>query len=135
MSLHQPIAELADRARIVAPPSADMFDLPRMIHAAYIGCFVAFLTITGGVFMTGELILPFAVFFIYLAMFFGIPLLMARMVPGPATPTRWHQFRERGIVLETGPCAADAAIWQVLTVPVLIVFWGIAVAVIVAAVR
>lgn len=134
MTVHQPIAELADRARIVAPAKGDMFDLPRVIHAAYIGCFVAFLAITGGMFMTGELVLPFAIFVIYLAMFFGVPLVMARMMPD-TRPIRWQQFRDRGIVVETGPCSADAALWQVMTVPVLIVFWGLAVAVIVTAVR
>lgn len=110
------------------------FGLHPALFAATIGAYFAFLAILGAVFMTAELVLPFAIFVIYIVMAFGVPALWARVTPRPEGRFQsWAEFREDGIEIETGRIGSGAAIAQVLVLPVLIVGWAAAIAVIVAA--
>ena len=84
--------------------------------------------------MSTELAIPFAIFVIYLAIAFGVPGLWARMTPRPVGRFQsWEEFREEGMAIATGRISASGAIAQVLVLPVLVVAWGLAIAIIVAA--
>lgn len=109
------------------------FGLPPAMFVATIGAYLAFLLIMAAAFMNRELVLPFAIFFIYVAMAFGVPGLWARIMPRPSGRYQsWSEFRAEGMEIATGRIGGDAAIAQVLALPVLIVGWAVATAIIVA---
>ncbi|MGQ0589922.1 MAG: hypothetical protein ACT4N8_10400 [Sphingosinicella sp.] len=98
-----------------------------------IGAYFAFLAIMAAAFMNAELILPFAIFFIYVAMAFGTPALWARIAPRPEGRfASWAEFRADGVEIETGHIGSGAAIAQVLVLPILVAGWALAIAIIVA---
>jgi hypothetical protein len=66
-------------------------------------------------------------------MAFGLAGCWTKMKPDNDTaPMSWGQFASRGIDTLSGRLTANEAAVQVLTLPVLILGWGLAVAVIVA---
>jgi hypothetical protein len=70
---------------------------------------------------------------IYLVMAFGVPMLWSRINPAHTERAlSWGEFSRRGIMTNTGQLTAREASVQVLILPVLILFWGLAVAIIVA---
>lgn len=125
------IADAPERTRVDRN-----FGLPTGLYAATVGSYLAFLAIMGAAFMTGELAIPMAIFVVYIVMAFGLAGQWAAMKPENRTrPLTWGQFVNRGIVTQTGELGAGGATVQVLILPVLIVVWGLAVAVIAAVVR
>ena len=107
------------------------FGLPPRLLVATIGAYFAFLAIMAAVFMNPNLILPFSIFIIYLVMAFGVPSLWARIAGRPAGRFQtWDEFRAEGMEIETGHISGGGAMAQVLTLPVLILGWGLAVAII-----
>ena len=125
-------------ASIVAPPAQRAcedrtFGLPWGLHAAYFGMFLAYLGIMGLGFPHPEMVLPMAIFVIFTAAFYVVPMLWAVMQP--ANSSRAMSIGEllaRGIAVETGHSSGGAAIAQVLVLPVLILLWGLAVVTIAA---
>ena len=139
MSQHYSKAALqAIGVEVPAPPirrnlAERAFGLPPAMFVATIGAYLAFLLIMAAAFMNRELVLPFAIFFIYVAMAFGVPGLWARIVPRPSGRYQsWSEFRAEGMEIATGRIGGNAAIAQVLVLPVLIVGWAVATAIIVA---
>ncbi len=131
--------ELARFANVSASPvqtNVDRnFGLPTGLYVATVGAYFAFLGVMSAAFMTGDLAIPMAICVIYLVMAFGVPALWTRMKRDSAVaPLSWDQFAHRGIVTHTGPLTASQATVQVLMLPVLILLWGVAVAVIAASV-
>jgi hypothetical protein len=64
---------------------------------------------------------------------FGLAGYWAKMTPdNPTAPLTWGQFSTRGIQTLTGPLSASQASAQVLMLPVLILFWGACIALIMA---
>ncbi|MEO5597395.1 MAG: hypothetical protein ABIQ66_02125 [Novosphingobium sp.] len=111
------------------------FELPVGLYVATVGSYLGFLGLMALTFMTGELILPMVVFVFYIAMAFGVPAVWARMNPNTNSRSlSWQQFKSRGIQTGSGWLSADSATAQVLTLPILILLWGVAGVIIAASV-
>jgi len=123
-------------ARILdaAPSPERVFDLHPALHAAVFGGFFAYLAIMWATFATGELILPFAIFVIFLAAAWIVPACWARVAGTPGRKASWSEFMRDGFVCETGRVSAGAAMGQVLIMPAMLILWGLAIAVIKASV-
>lgn len=127
-------------ARIVAQPAtvrhqveADRnFGLPTTFYGATVGCYLGFLVIVGSAFANPVLAIPMAIFVLFIVAGFGIPAVWTRLAGNTSEPQTLGEFEARGIMTETGRLAARDATIQVLILPVLLVVWGLAVAVIAA---
>lgn len=109
------------------------FELPAGVYAASLGCFVTFLATMVVGFGNPELGILMAIFGVFFAGFYGIPVLFVKESPeGTNKALTWGQFKSRGIMTLTGRLPASEAIAQVLVLPVLIVLWGLACVVIAA---
>ena len=109
------------------------FELPGGLYAASLALFVAFLAVMTLGFGNPGLAIPMAIFGIFFAGFYGIPLLFVREAPeGSTKAMSWGQFKSRGIRTMTGHLPANEAVIQMLILPVLILFWGLACVIIAA---
>lgn len=117
-----------------APQQVDRsFELPTTLYALTAAGYLGFLVLTAAAFGNPELILPMAIFFIFIGMFFGVPAMWMRMKPeNPQRPTGWDRFVRDGIQTATGRMRAKDAAIQVLILPALILVWGFAVVTIAA---
>ena len=112
------------------------FELPAGLYAATAGAYFAFLGVMAFGFGNPSLILPMAIFIVFIAMFFGVAAMWMRMKPEHAQRlTPWSRFRQHGMITANGHCTAGAATAQVLILPALILAWGIAVVTIATIVR
>lgn len=112
------------------------FDLPPVLHAATAGLYIAFLGVMALAFQDRGLIIPMVIFVGYIVMAFGVPALWVKMKPGHAGKALgWGEFVQFGIDTYTGKMSAKDATGQVLILPALVLSWGVAIAVIAAAVR
>ncbi|HVM23177.1 MAG TPA: hypothetical protein VM308_07770 [Sphingomicrobium sp.] len=134
--------ELLQREEIVAPPlpracTDRSFELPPVLHVTTGILFLGFVTVLCAAFATAELLVPYGVFVALIVAFFTVPGLWARMKPEESRTRAlsWYEFREKGIDTATGRTGAGEATVLVLTLPVLILCWAIAVATIAAVVR
>ena len=132
-------AELLARQEIVAPPSpracADHgFELPTGIYVAMAALFLGFVGVLSVAFSNPEMAVPFGVFVAFIAAFFVVPGLWARMQPADSrTPALdWSRFLGEGIDTATGHSSGREATVLALLLPFLILCWAIAVAVIAA---
>ena len=133
-------AELADVATVSATPTQTRVDrnfgLPNGLYVATVGLYVAFLAIMASLFLNAELIIPMVLFVGFIVFAFGLAGYWAAMGPeNDSKPLSWGQFSNRGIQTLSGPLTSGEASAQVLILPVLIVVWGLAIAVIAAVVR
>ncbi len=131
--------ETAVRQRVEAPRLPNRaertFGLHPALFAMTIGCYFAFLAIMAAAFMNANLVIPFAIFIIYSVMYFGVPSLWARVAERPiGRYASWEDFRAEGIDTASGHISSGGAITQVLIVPVLVVGFAAAVAIIAATV-
>lgn len=132
MAVHKSTAKLQDEGATLSsvPPlranrRERLFDLPPAVHAMLAGSFFVFLAILGAAGMDAMLSIPFAMFMVFLAMFFAIPAVMARFVP--ETPGRyqsWSEFMRDGIATGSGLLKGREAIVQIMTLPVLMIGWA-----------
>ena len=112
------------------------FGLPPVLHIATAMLFLGFVTVLCAAFATPGLLVPYAVFSIFIVAFFAVPALWASMKPESRTqPLSWDEFRERGIDTMTGRTPAGEATTLVLILPTLVFLWAVAVAVIAHFVR
>jgi len=103
------------------------FELPTALYALTAGLFLAFVGIMATGFAHPEMILPTAIFALFIVAFFAVPALWARMQPeNPVRAKSWARFRREGIQTAYGHVGAGSATAQVLVLPVLIVMWGVA---------
>jgi hypothetical protein len=141
MSIHYTAETFADAGivRKTAPFETKIgrsFDLPPVLHAATVGLYLAFLGVMAFAFQDRGLIIPMAIFVMYIVMAFGVPAMWVRMKPThPSKALRWADFSRFGIDTYTGNLSAKDATSQVLMLPILILGWGLAIAVIAAAIR
>jgi hypothetical protein len=141
MSIHYTAETFADAGivRKTAPFETKVgrsFDLPPILHAATVGLYLAFLGVMAFAFQDRGLIIPMAIFVMYIVMAFGVPAMWVRMKPThPSKALRWADFSRFGIDTYTGNLSAKDATGQVLMLPILILGWGLAIAVIAAAIR
>lgn len=109
------------------------FELPTRLYALTVGAYLAFLGLMGFGLPSRGLIIPMAIFTIYIAMAFGVPTLWARMNPEHRSKAMsWRQFSQHGINTATGRISGRDATIQVLILPVWILLWGFAAITIVA---
>jgi len=109
------------------------FGLPTGLYVATVGLYLTFLGLMTILFMNPELALPMVAFVGIIVGGFGLAGYWAKMHPdNDSHPLSWGQFTNRGIQIMTGHLTAGEAMAQVLVLPVLIVAWGLAIAVIVA---
>jgi len=139
MSQHVSHAELTAVATVSSAPSQHKvdrsFELPAGLYAITVGCYLGFLGLMSLLFMNGELVLPMAAFVISIVGGFGLGYKWVAMNPGnPARTLTMGQFANRGIQTLSGRLTAAEAATQVLILPVLLMCWGVAVAVIFAVV-
>jgi hypothetical protein len=97
-----------------------------------VGGYLGFLVIVGSAFANPVLAIPMAIFVLFIIAGFGIPALWTRLAGNTSEPQTLGEFEARGIMTATGRLAARDATIQVLILPVLLVCWGLAVAVIAA---
>ena len=104
------------------------FELPTGLYGAFVALLFGFLAVMGTGFAHPEMIIPMAIFTIFIAGMFGVPALWARMQPeNPVKALTWGRFRAEGIDTLYGRLDARQATVQVLILPVLIFLWGVAV--------
>lgn len=129
-------------ARVVGQPEtvrhqvdADRnFGLPTALFGATIACYLGFLVIVGSAFANPVLAIPMAVIVLLIVAAFGVPSIWTRLKGNPSEPQTLGEFEARGIMTNTGRLTAGEATTQVLILPVLLVCWGLAIAVIAAVV-
>lgn len=142
MSVHysrERLREVAAGAVEISPPhlrnrAERTFGLHPALYVLTIGSYFAFLAVMAAVFMNPYLVLPMAICIIYVVMAFGVSGLWARVAGRPSGRLQsWAEFRTEGVDIETGHLGSGAAIAQVLALPVLILGFGLAVAIIATA--
>lgn len=107
------------------------FHLPPSLYGLTVGSYLGFLAIMTAAFGTAQLVIPMIVFAVSIIGGFVIPYIWATMKPDSGQRAiDWGRFKGRGIQTHTGPLAASEAAAQVLTLPLLIFCWGLAVLVI-----
>ena len=131
-------------ARIVAAPEAAPrhqveadrnFGLPTVLYGATVAGYLGFLLVVGSAFANPVLAIPMAIFVVFIVAGFGVPALWTRLAGNTSAPQTLGEFEAKGIQTATGRLAAKDASIQMLILPVLLVCWGLAVAVIAAVVR
>lgn len=127
------IVELPEAATVRHQVEADRnFGLPTALYGATIACYLGFLLTVGSAFANPVLAIPMAIIVLLIAAFFGVPAIWTRLRGNPSEPATLGEFERSGIMTNTGRLSAGEASAQVLVLPVLLVCWGLAVAVIAA---
>jgi hypothetical protein len=108
------------------------FGLPTALYGATIACYLGFLAIVGTVFANPVLGIPMAIIVLLIAAAFGVPAMWTRLRDNSSEPQTLGTFETHGIMTNTGRLAPRDAAIQVLILPVLLVVWGLAIAVIAA---
>lgn len=132
MSIRHDVEHLLASREVVAPPveracTDRTFGLPSGLHATFYGLFLAYLAVMGLGFAHPEMILPMAIFVIFTVGFYVVPMMWAVMKPdNESGAMNMGELLGRGIETNTGHSSGTAAIAQVLVLPVLILFWGVA---------
>jgi len=112
------------------------FDLPPILFVLTAGGFLAYLGVMAAAFMNPELIIPMAIFVLFVVAGFGTPALWARIAPpAPGRQQSLERFMRDGFECETGHISGGGAATQVLIMPALILAWGVIIAIIAASVR
>ena len=137
MSQHISSADLAQVATITEAPVRTRVDrsfgLPNGLYVATVGLYLGFIGLMAALFANPGLAIPLVVIAGFIAFAFALAGLWTKMKPDHASsPLSWGQFANRGIQTLSGPLTAFEASSQVLILPVLILFWGLSVAVIYA---
>lgn len=140
MSKQVAAAELDRIATVVAAPVQNKVDrnfgLPSGLYHATVGCYVGFVALMATLFVNPELVLPLVIIVGSIVFGFGLTRAWARMNPANDTSAlTWGQFANRGVQTLSGHLNATEAATQVLILPVLLMVWGLSIAVIVAFVK
>ena len=129
----------AGEARIVdapthAPEIDRSFNLPTGLFRTTVACYLAFIGVMALGFGNPVLVIPMVIFVGFIIAGFGVPAVFTRLKGNTSEPLTSDQFKREGIATNTGRLASRDATAQVLILPVLLVCWGIAAAVIAAVV-
>lgn len=108
------------------------FELPTRLYVATAGLYMTFLAVMWGAFANPELAIPMVIFSLFVVAGFGTPAIWTRLKGNTSASLTWDRFAQCGIQTATGRCTVRDAVLQMLILPVLIVCWGISVAIIVA---
>jgi hypothetical protein len=130
-------------ARIVEQPAAPQpnvpdvdrsFGMPKALYGATVALYLGFVLVMGAAFANPEMAIPVAIFAIFIIAGFGVPTIWARLAANTSEPATLGEFGVKGIMTHTGRLAPRDATVQMLILPVLLVVWGLTVAVIAAVV-
>lgn len=128
----QAIIHAAPRHRVVVDRS---FEMPAALYGATAALYLGFIAVLGLGLQSPGLVIPMAIFAIFIVAGFGVPAIWTRLAPLPRQrPLDLPQLMRRGIATHTGWLAGRDAVVQMMILPVLIMAWGLAVVVIVATV-
>jgi hypothetical protein len=125
-------------ATLVPPPAQRAcedrsFELPPVLHVATFVLFAGFVSVLSLAFANPELVVPWAIFIVFIAAFLTVPALWVRMAPAnPSRALGWSRFMARGVETATGHVSGREATALVLLLPALIFLWSVAIAVIAA---
>jgi hypothetical protein len=108
------------------------FGLPTALYGATVAGYLGFLLVVGSAFANPVLAIPMAIFVVFIVAGFGVPAIWTRLAGNTSEPQTMGEFEARGIMTNTGRLTARDATIQVLILPVLLVIWGLAIAVIAA---
>lgn len=136
----QDVAEKAiihEAPALTLPATIDRtFELPAALYVGTAGGYLGFLALMTMTFGNPGLVLPMAIFVLFILMGFGVAGMWMWMKPDhPQALTAWSRFRQRGIMTAFGHASSGAAAVQVLLLPALVFVWGLAIATIAAVVR
>ncbi|MBY6128220.1 hypothetical protein KUW15_05780 [Qipengyuania aquimaris] len=132
---------IAEQAAIVEAPRKRhevdrTFELPKGLYAATVALYLGFLAIMATGMSSPGLIIPMAIFTVFIVAGFGIPAIWTRLAPQSASKQMsFAQLRRDGISTLTGRLPAKDAAVQMLILPAIIFCWGIATITIAAVVR
>ena len=132
---------IAEQAAIVEAPKKRhevdrTFELPKGLYAATVALYLGFLAIMATGMSSPGLIIPMAIFTVFIVAGFGIPAIWTRLAPQSASKQMsFAQLRRDGISTLTGRLPAKDAAVQMLILPAIIFCWGIATITIAAVVR
>lgn len=132
---------IAEQAAIVEAPRKRhevdrTFELPKGLYAATVALYLGFLAIMATGMSSPGLIIPMAIFTVFIVAGFGIPAIWTRLAPKTASKQMsFAQLRRDGISTLTGRLPAKDAAVQMLILPAIIFCWGIATITIAALVR
>lgn len=137
MSKHITPAQIDQVAGVVDNPHATTvdrtFELPTGLYAGTVGAYLAFIGLMALIFHNPELALPLVIITFFIFACFGVLSIWANMNPDTRSRSLgWYDFKRKGIQTLSGRLDASSAAVQVLILPVLILVWGLAIAVIVA---
>ena len=141
MSKHLTRELVARQAAIVAAPKPRhevdrTFELPKGLYAATVALYLGFLAVMATGLSTPGLIIPMAIFALFVVAGFGVPAIWTRLAPGTASRSMsYAKLRRDGIATLTGRLTAKDASVQMLILPVIIFCWGITTVTIAALVR
>lgn len=103
------------------------FELPKVLYGVTVALYLGFLAVMAVGLQSPGLIIPMAIFTIFIVMGFAVPATWARMQPpNPVKQMSWRDLSQRGIATATGRVKAGDAAVQMLILPVLIFCWAIA---------
>lgn len=128
--------QLVAASEVVAPPAQracqdQTFELPDGLYLAFAGLLFAFLGVMAIGFAAPGLLVPMGINFAFLTAFFAVPAAFVGAGRGSgARALRWSDFLRNGLRTATGHSSATEAAILMLTLPVLILCWAIAVVVI-----
>ena len=141
MSKHLTRELVARQAVIVPAPKFRhevdrTFELPKGLYAATVALYLGFLGVMAAGLSTPGLIIPMAIFTLFVVAGFGVPAIWTRLAPGTASrPMCYAKLRRDGIATLTGRLTAKDASVQMLILPVFIFCWGVSTVTIAALVR
>jgi len=129
--------QLAQLAAITDAPARHTvdrtFEVPTGLYVATVSLYLGFIGLMATIFVDRDTAIPMVLFAGFVIAFFGLPYIWTKMAPGTASKAlTWGQMQARGIQTLSGHLTAGEAAAQVLILPVLIMAWGLAIAVIVA---
>lgn len=132
---------VAEQAAIVEAPQTRhgvdrTFELPKALYATTVALYLGFLTVMAFGLSSPGLVIPMAIFMIFVIAGFGVPAIWARLDPPAASrQMSFAQFRREGIRTLTGRLTARDASVQMLILPVIVFCWGVTTITIAALVR
>ena len=110
------------------------FELPTALFGATVACYLGFIGTMLAAFAAPMLAIPMVIFAGFIVAGFSLPAIWTRLANNRTKPLSYGQFRNQGVMTNTGRCTPRDAAIQMLILPVLIVAWGLAVSIIVAVV-
>jgi len=126
-------ARIVDAPVVEAAPVVDRsFGLPKELYLYTVASYLGFIAIMAIAFINPVLIIPMVIFAGFIIAGFGVPAIFTQLKGNDSKAMGWGEFGAKGIMTNTGPLAARDATVQVLILPVLLVCWGVAAAIIAA---